>query len=87
MKHSQVWGRLSLIGGLTAVLLLIAFTQTGWGAPGTAVYQTYELLYRLLALPFDLAAFFGLNAIFLMATILAITISYNLLRVNRNESL
>ena len=42
-------GGAALLGALTAVLLIIAFAQTGWGAPGSTVYQTYELLNRLMA--------------------------------------
>jgi hypothetical protein len=38
-----------LLGGITAALLIIAFSQTMWGAPGTAAYQSYELLNRLMA--------------------------------------
>jgi hypothetical protein len=49
MNQRSLWGGLSLIGGITAVPLLIAFHQTGWGAPGTAVYAQYELLNRLMA--------------------------------------
>ena len=36
-KTVQVWGSLSLLGGISAVPLLIAFFITGWGALGTAV--------------------------------------------------
>jgi hypothetical protein len=42
-------GVLSLIGSLTSVLLMIAFALTVWGEPGTAAYQTYVLLNRLMA--------------------------------------
>ena len=42
-------GVLGLTGGITAVPLIIAFYQTGWESPGTAVYQRYELLNRLMA--------------------------------------
>lgn len=49
MKQTRFLGILSLLAGITAVPLLITFYQTGWGAPGTAVYQTYELLNRLMA--------------------------------------
>lgn len=49
MGSLRFWGILSLVGGLTAIPLLVAFSVTGWGAPGTAVYQTYELLNRLMA--------------------------------------
>ena len=41
-------GVLGLTGGITAVPLIIAFYQTGWGAPGTPTYQSYELLNRLM---------------------------------------
>ena len=36
------------LGGVMAVLLIFAFSQTEWGAPGSAAYQTYELLNRLM---------------------------------------
>ena len=49
MKQEQFWGVLSLLGGVTAVPIIIAFATIGWGAPGTAVYETYELLNRLMA--------------------------------------
>lgn len=49
MKQTRFLGILSLVGGITAVPLLITFYQTGWGAPGTAVYERYELLNRLMA--------------------------------------
>jgi len=42
-------GVLSLFGGITALPLMIAFAVTGWGAPGTTAYRTYELLNRLMA--------------------------------------
>jgi hypothetical protein len=48
-KPTKWLGILSLIGGVTAVLLMIAFASTGWGAPGTTAYRTYELLNRLMA--------------------------------------
>ena len=38
MNNLRLWGVLSLVGGVTAVPLLIAFYVTGWGAPGTAVF-------------------------------------------------
>lgn len=41
-------GILSLAGSFTAVPLVIAFARTGWGAPGSTAYQTYELLNRLM---------------------------------------
>lgn len=50
MKQIRWFAGLSLVGGITAVPLLIAFAQTGWGAPGTAVYARYELLNRLMAI-------------------------------------
>jgi len=40
---------MGLLGGITAVSLIIAFSQTGWGLPGTSAYETYELLNRLMA--------------------------------------
>lgn len=42
-------GVLSMAGGVAAVPLITALTLTGWGTPGTAAYQTYELLNRLMA--------------------------------------
>jgi hypothetical protein len=48
-KPTKWLGILSLIGGVSAVALMIAFALTGWGAPGTAAYRTYELLNRLMA--------------------------------------
>ena len=45
----RVLGLLALVGRITAVPLIIAFAQNGWGAPGTAVYKRYELLNRLMA--------------------------------------
>lgn len=48
-KMTQVWGGLGLVGGITAVPLLIAFYMIDGGAVGTAAYQTYELLNRLMA--------------------------------------
>jgi hypothetical protein len=45
----RVLGVLALVGGITAVFLIIAFEKTGWGSPGTAVYQTYEVLNRRMA--------------------------------------
>lgn len=46
---NRVLAILGLLGGITAVPLIIAFYQNGWGAPGTAVYQRYESLNRLMA--------------------------------------
>jgi hypothetical protein len=43
-------GVLSLVGGFTALPLMIAFAITGWGGPGTVAYRTYELLNRLMAI-------------------------------------
>jgi len=48
-KWTKVLGILSLVGGITVVPLMIAFARTGWGTPGTAAYETYELLNRLTA--------------------------------------
>ena len=42
-------GVLSVLGGITAVPLMLAFTATGFGEPGTAAYETYEQLNRLMA--------------------------------------
>lgn len=42
-------GLLSLLGGISAVPLMVAFAVSGWGEPGTAAYQTYETLNRLTA--------------------------------------
>ena len=49
-------GVLSLLGGITAVPLMIAFMVTGYGEPGTAAYKTYELLNRLMAVSLLLMA-------------------------------
>lgn len=49
MKNTRRLAVLSLIGGALGTLLIVAFSITGWGAPGTAAYQTYELLNRLMA--------------------------------------
>lgn len=42
-------GILSLLGGITAVGLIVAFSRTSWGMPGSDAYRTYELLNRLMA--------------------------------------
>ncbi len=47
---------LALLGGITAVPLIIAFEQTGWGSPGSFVYQQYELLNRRMAVSLLLMA-------------------------------
>ena len=49
MKNTRRLAVLSLIGGALGTLLIVAFSITGWGALGTAAYQTYELLNRLMA--------------------------------------
>jgi hypothetical protein len=49
-------GGLSLLGGITAVPLIIALSRTGWGEPGTVAYQIYELLNRLMAVSLLLMA-------------------------------
>lgn len=49
-------GILSLLGGITAVPLMMAFMAAGFGEPGTAAYQTYELLNRLMAVSLLLMA-------------------------------
>ena len=56
MKQVQFLGVLSLLGGVTAVPLIIAFATIGWGAQGTAVYTRYELLNRLMAVALLLMA-------------------------------
>lgn len=43
-------GLLGVFGGITAVPLIIAFMVTGFGEPGTAAYETYEQLNRLMAI-------------------------------------
>jgi hypothetical protein len=49
-KKPKEWlGMLSPAGSFTGVPLMIAFALSGWGEPGTAAYQTYELLNRLMA--------------------------------------
>jgi len=42
-------GVLSLLGGMSALLIIIVFAATEWGLPGTVAYQRYELLNRLMA--------------------------------------
>ena len=49
MKQTRWLGILSLLGGITAVPLLIAFLMIEGGAVGTAAYQRYELLNRLMS--------------------------------------
>lgn len=57
----RVLAILGLLGGITAVPLILAFSQTGWGLPGTSAYQTYELLNRSMAVSLLLmsAGWFG----------------------------
>lgn len=45
----RVLGGLALAGGVAAVPLMVGFDQLGWGSPGTAVYERYELLNRLMS--------------------------------------
>jgi hypothetical protein len=49
MNIKRRLGLLSLLGGISAVPLMVAFASTGWGEPGTTAYQTYETLNRLMA--------------------------------------
>lgn len=49
MRFSVWIGVLCSMGGIAGLGLVIAFSLTGWGEPGTAEYQTYELLNRLMA--------------------------------------
>lgn len=42
-------GASSVLGGITVIPLMIAFVVTGFGEPGTAAYETYERLNRLMA--------------------------------------
>jgi hypothetical protein len=49
MKRLNWIGILSLIGGVVGFILIVAFSITGWGEPGTAAYNTYELLNWLMA--------------------------------------
>lgn len=42
-------GVISLLGGISAIPLMITFNLTDWGEPGTSAYQTYELLNRLMS--------------------------------------
>lgn len=65
MKSLRLWGILSLIGGITAVPLLVAFSMIEGGSVGTAAYQTYELLNRLMAvaLLFMAAGWLGVGQI------------------------
>ena len=55
-KLTKRLGVLSLVSGVTAMPLMIAFAMTSWGAPGTAAYRTYELLNRLMAISLLLMA-------------------------------
>lgn len=56
MKNIRLLAVLSLIGSALGFLLIIAFSMTGWGVPGTAAYRTYELLNRLMAIALLLMA-------------------------------
>ena len=49
-------GVLSVLGGITAVPLMVAFMVTGYGEPGTAAYETYEQLNRVMAVSLLLMA-------------------------------
>ena len=68
-KPTKLLGLLSLAGGLAAIPLMIAFALTGWGAPGTAAYRTYELLNRLMAIALLLMAGGWLGLVLRLATI------------------
>lgn len=48
-------GVVSVLGGITALPLMVAFMATGFGEPGTAAYQTYELLNRLMAISLEMS--------------------------------
>ncbi len=51
MSQQRILGLVSLLGGLLGILLVVAFSTTGFGYPGTAAYRIYETLNRLTALP------------------------------------
>jgi hypothetical protein len=61
MRFSVWTGVVCLLGGIAGLGLVLAFSLTGWGEPGTAAYRTYELLNRLMAvaLLFMAAGWFG----------------------------
>lgn len=65
MKRIHWLAVLSLLGGATAVPLLIAFLTIEGGAVGTAAYQHYELLNRLMAvaLLFMASAWLGMGQV------------------------
>jgi hypothetical protein len=45
-----------LVGAVLAAIVTLVITWAGWGQPGTAEYEMYELLNRLAALPMLLMA-------------------------------
>jgi hypothetical protein len=45
-----------LVGAVLAAIVTLVISWAGWGQPGTAEYETYELLNRLAALPMLLMA-------------------------------
>lgn len=49
MSGTKVFGWLSLIGGIATIVMVIPFSASGWGEPGTAAYQTYETLNRIMS--------------------------------------
>jgi hypothetical protein len=49
MNQLSWFGALSLFGGVAGALLIMAFSITGWGEPGTTAYQRYEFLNRMMA--------------------------------------
>ena len=49
MTIKRWMGLLSLLGGISAVSLIVAFASASWGEPGTAAYRTYETLNHLTA--------------------------------------
>lgn len=56
MSRERILGLFSLLGGLLGILLVTAFSMTGFGYPATAAYRVYEMLNRFTALPLLLMA-------------------------------
>lgn len=56
MSRERTLGLLGIVGGLLGIALSFAFASTGWGAPGTAAYRTYEMLNRLTGIALLLMA-------------------------------
>ena len=77
MKHTRFLGILSVVGGVSAVPLFIAFAAIGWSVPGTAAYARYELLNRITAvsLLLMLAGWVGLAVLLIAALPLTVIVS------------